>query len=208
MEAFEAIFTRRTVREFDQRPIEPETLERILSAGLRAPSNDHMRSWEFVVVSDPDVRTQLIEPIPKKFTRKQVEGILDNWQLTDQTQRQMYIDAVPLQYAMLHTAPSLVLPFFRQKTPLLKPRSLSDLNAFASMWCCIENILIAASSEGIYGVTRIPFEKEQAVIREVLGVPDDYMMACFLALGYPAPDAATHKQFEFTAQQKMHINHW
>lgn len=208
MEAFEAIFTRRTVREFDQRPIEPETLERILSAGLRAPSNDHMRSWEFVVVSDPDVRTQLIEPIPKKFTRKQVEGILDNWQLTDQTQRQMYIDAVPLQYAMLHTAPCLVLPFFRQKTPLLKPRSLSDLNAFASMWCCIENILIAASSEGIYGVTRIPFEKEQAVIREVLGVPDDYMMACFLALGYPAPDAATHKQFEFTAQQKMHINHW
>ena len=37
----------------------------------------------------------------------------------------------------------------------LEPESLSALNSFASIWCCIENML-AAAAEGILGVTRIP----------------------------------------------------
>ncbi len=208
MDVYEAIQSRRTVREFDQRRIESEVLERILSAGLRAPSNDHMRSWEFIVLDDPTVRLQVIKPIPKTFSTKQVEGILESWGLHDETQRAMYLDAIPKQYAMLLGAPRLILPLFRQVTPLLQPGSLSDLNSFASVWCCIENILIAAASEGIHGVTRIPFDKEQKLLREILGIPNDYMMPCFLALGYPAPDAAEYKQFEYNAQQKIHVNRW
>ncbi len=208
MDVYQAIAARRTVREFDGRPIDPAVLERILSAGLRAPSNDHMRSWEFVLVSDPSVRAQLIAPIPKTFSRKQVEKILENWGLIDEVQRQMYFDGIPKQYAMLQTAPCLLLPYFRQKPPLLRPKSLSDLNAFASIWCCIENILIAAAAEGICGVTRIPFEKEQALARQVLEVPEDYTLPCFLALGYPAADVKHPKQYEYAAEQKIHMNRW
>jgi nitroreductase len=62
---------------------------------------------------------------------------------------------------------------------------LSALNSFASIWCCIENILIAAVSEGIYGVTRIPFDDEIEYIREILNIPEDYDFPCYLGLGYP-----------------------
>ena len=61
---------------------------------------------------------------------------------------------------MLLTAGCLIIPCFRQFEPLLKPKSLSALNPFASIWCCIENMLIAAAAEWIYGVTRIPFDEE------------------------------------------------
>lgn len=74
-------------------------------------------------------------------------------------QRGTYIDAIPKQYKMLSTSACLIIPCFRNHGPLLKPENLSALNSFASIWCCIENMLIAAVSEGIYGVTRIPFDK-------------------------------------------------
>ena len=57
--------------------------------------------------------------------------------------------------------------------------------AFASIWCCIENILIAAASEGIFGVTRIPSETERETIKRFLNVPEDCEIPCWLALGYP-----------------------
>ncbi len=43
MDVYEAIRARRTTRTFSARMIEDAVLERVLDAGLRAPSNDHMR---------------------------------------------------------------------------------------------------------------------------------------------------------------------
>ena len=40
METWDAITSRRNVREFADRPIEPSTLEQILEAGRRAPSGN------------------------------------------------------------------------------------------------------------------------------------------------------------------------
>lgn len=50
----------------------------------------------------------------------------------------------------------------------MQPTSLSSLNEFASIWCCIENILLAAASEGIFGVTRIPMKEELEHIKKKL----------------------------------------
>jgi nitroreductase len=58
METWEAITSRRNVREFAQRPIASEQLERILEAGRRAPSSRNWQPWDFVVVTD---RAQLEE---------------------------------------------------------------------------------------------------------------------------------------------------
>lgn len=52
MELYEAIDNRRTVRDFEDKIIDMNIIKRILSAGLKAPTNDHLRSWEFVIVND------------------------------------------------------------------------------------------------------------------------------------------------------------
>lgn len=54
MELFEAINQRKTIRDFENEVISKEILEKIISAGLKAPTNDHMRDWQFVVVTDKD----------------------------------------------------------------------------------------------------------------------------------------------------------
>ena len=66
MELFEAINKRKTIRDFENGAISKEILVKIISAGLKAPTNDHMRDWHFVVVTDNDIAVKLLECIPKK----------------------------------------------------------------------------------------------------------------------------------------------
>ena len=58
METWDAITSRRNVRQFSDRSIEEDVLDRILEAGRRAPSSRNWQPWDFVVVTD---RAQLRE---------------------------------------------------------------------------------------------------------------------------------------------------
>jgi nitroreductase len=61
METWDALTSRRNVREFDDRPIEPDDLDRILEAGRRAPSSKNWQPWNFVVVTDREQLTALAQ---------------------------------------------------------------------------------------------------------------------------------------------------
>ena len=50
--AWEAIASRRDVREFADRPVADSDLEQILEAGRRSPSSRNTQPWDFVVVTD------------------------------------------------------------------------------------------------------------------------------------------------------------
>ena len=54
MDFYQAVKSRRTVREFAPRPVEEAKVKRALEAGLAAPSNAHLKSWEFVLLRDRD----------------------------------------------------------------------------------------------------------------------------------------------------------
>lgn len=208
METYQAIANRKTIRDFNNQELDPELVRRIVAAGMEAPSNNHMREWHFVILQDKARRCELLDQVIKPVSKKGALGIINRWKLTDEFQREMYLDAIPKQYSMLVNAGCLILPFYFQYTPLLKPKTLSDLNSFASIWCCIENMLVAAASEGIFGVTRIPSESEGKMIRQFLNVPEGYEMPCYLALGDPGEDAKSAKQVEIILKEKIHIDTW
>ncbi len=208
MDFYEVIKERRTIRDLQDKEIPEEVLHRIIGAGLKAPTNDHMRNWEFVVLTAEEQKAKVLNKVQKEFTSNQVEDFLDSNQLKDSVQRAMYMNAVPKQYSMLFHCGCLVLPFYRQDAPLLKPKSINDLNAFASIWCCIENMLLAATAEGLAAAFRIPFPAEVKYIKEAVGHPDNYIMPCYLAIGYPVEGATMNKQVEFDSADKLHINRW
>jgi nitroreductase len=58
MQTWDAITSRRNVRQFANRPIAADSLTAILEAGRRAPSSNNSQPWAFVVVTD---RAQLAE---------------------------------------------------------------------------------------------------------------------------------------------------
>jgi nitroreductase len=59
METWDAITSRRNVREFAPRPIPSQDLEQILEAGRRAPSSRNWQPWDFVVVTDQEQLREL-----------------------------------------------------------------------------------------------------------------------------------------------------
>ncbi len=207
MDVYKAIYTRRTVRDFKEKKIGTEIVRKLLDAGMQAPSNNHMREWEFIVINDRSARLEIAGKVSDSESEEDAVRKIDSWGLTDKYQRDMYIDAIPKQYRMLLNAACLIIPCFRQSN-LLKPQHLFSLNPFASIWCCIENILLAAVDEGIYGVTMIPSDEEAAYLKKVLNVPVDYEIPCYIALGYPNADVNKIPQHSFNVEEKIHIDKW
>jgi nitroreductase len=58
METWDAIRARRNVRTFEERPIPPADLDRVLEAAWRSPSASNRQKWDFILVTD---REQLQE---------------------------------------------------------------------------------------------------------------------------------------------------
>jgi nitroreductase len=208
MDVYKAINTRKTIRDFAPREIKQATLTKIITAGIKAPSNNHMREWHFVLLQDKARRKALLDLIIHPVDTQGATAIVNRWGLTDEKQRATYIEAIPKQYSMLYNAGALIYPCYPQPTPLLKPRSLSEMNPLVSIWCCIENMLVAAAAEGIFGVTRILFEDERKSLKKFLKVPGDFEIPCHLALGYPAKEARRLPQVEIDLDERIHMNVW
>ncbi len=59
MKALEALRTRRSVRRYQDRPVAPEVLEQIVDAGRLAATARNGQPWEFVVLTDLDLKAQV-----------------------------------------------------------------------------------------------------------------------------------------------------
>ncbi len=55
------ILNRRSVREFNDRPISKEEINKILNAGRWAPSGLNNQPWRFIVIRDPETILKLSE---------------------------------------------------------------------------------------------------------------------------------------------------
>lgn len=60
METWDAIRSRRAVREYQDRPIPREALDQILEAGRRSPSSMNEQPWDLIVVTERDTLRALL----------------------------------------------------------------------------------------------------------------------------------------------------
>jgi nitroreductase len=203
MDFYQAVEKRRTVREFQSKAVEEEKLLRILSAGLKAPSHNHLREWEFILVKDFEQRRKVVDfgVEAKDYAEHEVEKAtrtMTEWE------KPAYLAALPVQRRMLMSSPELLLVCFRMRKPLKELKTLYELNNFASVWACIENILVAMAAEGLYGVTFIPHET--VALKKLLGIPDDYEVAVLIPIGYPQEYHV--KQRPVSLKEKIHYDKW
>ena len=206
MELYDAIYNRRITRDFQDKIVPEEILEKIINAGLQAPTHDHLRNWEFVILQDKKDKEAALQFI-KKGVEPQLE-ILKQILVEGNKKKKMYAIAMPRQYSMLMNASHIILPFFKSNAGVMNPTSVSSLNPLSSIWCVIENIFLAATAEGLACSMRIPVGEEGLNVAKVVGASQDYLLPCYIGLGYPAEDSPLVEQVEYSAKQKMHFGKW
>ena len=201
MDFYEAVNNRRSIRNFTDEKIPEETIKRIVEAAYKAPANDHFRDWHYIVITNKDKMREVIDGVPKNLTEKDVDNMTF---ISDPEQKRAYQIAVPMQYRMLIDAAAIIIPLMKKKCDILHPSSLSDLNCYASVWCSIENLWLAAVAEGYACNLRIPLGDEESIARKVLGFPENYMIPCFIGVGKATDDAVKTKQIDINIDELLH----
>ena len=199
MEFYKVIHQRKTIREFEDKPIPQKALRRILEAGLKAPSSDHMRQWAPVALTERaaiEAVTKDIHPVPCNIVSPK------------SPQQEMFKIALPKQHSMLAGAPCLILPYFKQPGSLYKPENVFTLINYGATWALIENMLLAATAEGLGCAIHIPTGTEPDAIQKAVGAPKEYTLPAVIAVGYPAQNAEIPTQVSATVEEKVHWNQW
>ncbi len=199
MEFYEVIDKRRSIRQFEDREIPREVLERILNAGLKAPSSNHQRRWELVTLTDKAMILELAKLIRPYLCRIQEPKT---------PQQEMFKIAYPRQRSMIEESACVILPYFKQKYAFDNPKNDYGLMDYGAAWALVENMLLAATAEGLGSVVHIPVKKEPEQIKEFLKVPDGYYLPTLVVLGYPARDALLPAQVKATVENKVRWNKW
>lgn len=204
MEFKQVINKRRTIREFSNEIVPNGIIIESLEAGLKAPSYNHLKQWDFIMVRDPKIRLALTQT--EELVEELSSDLLQAFENHDSLAKAMYLDAIPKQKRMILTAPELLVVVYKPKTLVKDSNRIYDLNCLASVWCCIENILLSLAEHEVLGVTFIP--KNTDKVKDILAVPDELEVAAIIPFGYKAEESKIIEQKEIDLKTRIHINVW
>lgn len=136
MEFNDVLEKRRTYRDYSDREVSDEILNKVISAAFKAPTNDHLRQFEFIVVRGKKNIAKVIAPLAKNMAAFK-DLVFEVDETGDKDKMTMFADALPKQQRMLMQSGLLIIPFYNQKqSPLLHPAEQSSLNYFCLGMVC------------------------------------------------------------------------
>ncbi len=205
MKLKEVIEKRRTVRDFQNKEIPKTIIEYAIENGFKAPTYNHLREWDFIIINSLESKLKLIESedLDKAINIDELENLFENEEII---MKEMYLDAIPKQKKMIISAPSVIIVVFKPKINVEKAKKIYDLNCLASVWACIENFLLSLAEHDVYGVTFIPQNID--TIKDKLRIPIDLEIATIIPIGYKADDARILKQKTINISERIHDEKW
>ncbi len=174
---YKLVESRKSIRRYQQKPVPRELLEKILMAGMHAPSGKNLQNWRLFVLQDSKLQSYL------KLSQKSWEPLRPV--LEKRLKPSLYKFTERFFYTLGY-APVMV--FFYA----LCSREERYLTSVGSVYMCVQNIILAATCEGL-GTCAMgaPLEIENEV-NAFLNIPQQPIKAdeslkllCALVMGYP-----------------------
>lgn len=179
-EFYSEIKRRRTVREFSDRPVPQDIIETCLLSAGTAPSGANLQPWQFVVVTDPDIRKTL-----------RMEAEKEELEFYNRRAPQEWLDALaPLgtdaNKEFLTRAPYLIVIFSKAYDVLPDGRKVKNYYAQESVGIATGMLITSLHHAGLATLTHTP--SPMGFLNDVLGRPKNERPAMLLVVGYPEPD--------------------
>jgi len=173
------ISTARSIRRFTDEPVDDSDLGRCLEAATWAPNGANVQAWRFVVLRSPEVRAVVAEA-----ARLALEVIEPVYGMTrpapDDTGRRARNDRAT--YELHDRAGELTSVLFTT----YRYDAASELLLGGSIFPAMQNFLLAARAQGLGACpTSWASYGGEALLREAVGIPGDWMLAGHVVVGWP-----------------------
>ncbi len=179
MDVFEAMRTARAIRRYRPDPVPDDVLRRCLEAATWAPSGSNRQAWRFVVLRSAEARA-LLGPAYRKGWAEMSGGYGLDRELDPGDNSPIARMGRTMQHFVDHFEEVPVYVLF-----CLKGRGRTHLSEGASIYPAMQNFMLASRAQGVGTVATSWFLFAERQLRELVGIPDDWMLAGLLPLGYP-----------------------
>jgi nitroreductase len=185
MELQDAMRHHGTARYYTDEPVSEEAITQALELGRFAPNGGNRQPTRWIVVRDAERRKALAD-LYLPHWKDDLEQYLDGRLLTGSTLDKA-VAASDHFAEHFHEVPVILVACARIQD--MHPAALDDgrpnFVAGASVYTVVENVLLALRDQGLGTTvtTLICLEPERE--REILGLPDDVVTACHVAVGHP-----------------------
>jgi nitroreductase len=189
MDVIDAIKTTGACRHFERDPVPDDVLARLFDAARHGPQGGNRQPVRYVVVRDPELKQQLgkwyleiwnsvLEMAARGEYRTSAGSSAGSPVLDSATHLAHHFAEVPVLVVVCAVLGDLA----RTDANLDRPGIVGG----ASVYPSVQNLLLAARSEGLGAVLTTLLCAVEPQVKQLLAIPDDLITCATVPIGYPA----------------------
>ncbi|MDW3651084.1 MAG: nitroreductase family protein [Bacteroidia bacterium] len=171
---------RRSLRQFSDKPVPKEVIEKLILAGSTAPSGAHKQPWTFCAVSDPEIKKKI------RIAAEEEEYKNYHGRMSEDWLKDLEVFETDWNKEFLETAPWLII-LFKQTYGLENGEKSKHYYVNESVGLAAGFFLTAVHHAGLVSLTHTPSPMD--FLGKVLGRPSNERAFLLMPVGYPPEEA-------------------
>ncbi len=207
LSADEALRTRRSVRAFLPTAVPRTEVEELLALASRSPSGSNIQPWKVHVFSG-SLRHELTRRILEVIDSGQADQHQREWNYYPQQWREPYLGrrrkigwdmygllGIPKgDFARTEQQRRQNYDFFGAPVGMMFTLDEDmEIGSWLDLGIFIGSLAVAARGRGLDTCPQAAFADFHKLLRPLLGIPDNQIIICGMALGHADPDAAINR---------------
>lgn len=189
MELYDAIYSRRTIRQFSNEPISDDILRKIIQAALTAPSPNNSKPWKIIAIKNKNLISEM-----KRIVENKLETMFPN--LSESKKEKLnqvktfstIFSSAPVVLAIMLKPYKAVIDDLAENTnythdQLNAIRKFPDIQSTGAL---VQNILLGLTAEGLCGVWISGALVAGDELTNLLTKDNKYKLQTLIAVGKPA----------------------
>ena len=190
LDVFEAIETTRAVRRYTDEPVTDDEILRCIDAAVRGPSGGNIQPWQFLAVTDPEVKRGIGAVYRRAYARYEPTVLKLRQPLKDAEDEAAFQRTLAASRHLaehMGDAPALVLVLMPNISMTLEDAEgpLDVGTPFASVYPAVQNFMLAARGLGIGTTLTTVYRIYQDEVRTLCAIPSRYEIVALIPMGRP-----------------------